>query len=187
MSDGPHRSLPMRPAWRRVAERGDKRAFTPEEISQALAPALEQDCRDDMSPEFLSGIRRVVEEPSLFRDDVAARLEALRPQAGFGIGRAVLDNVGLLSVAEADGFAVVQEALKAALIDRANRGAWQVEEHYLRESSAPRANNVRGRLADGIGCLDLDAITARVLSVDPRRPPGAPLKQKGIDDGVRLP
>lgn len=109
------RSLPMRPAWRRVAERADKRAFTPEEISQALTPAMEQDCRDDMSPEFLSGIRRVVEEPSLFKDDVAARLEALRPQAGAGIGRAVLDNVRLLSAAEADGFAVVQEAVKAAL------------------------------------------------------------------------
>ena len=25
MSDGPHRSLPMRPAWKRVAERGDRR------------------------------------------------------------------------------------------------------------------------------------------------------------------
>jgi len=102
----------MRPAWRRVAERGDKRACSAEEISQALSPALEQDCRDEMSPEFLSGIRRVVEEPSLFKDDVAARLEALRPQAGSGIGRAVLDNVGLLSAADADGFAVVQEAVK---------------------------------------------------------------------------
>ena len=113
----------MRPAWRRVAERGDKRAFTPEEISKALAPALEQDCRDDMSPEFLSGIRRVVGEPSLFKDDVAGRLEALRPQAGSGIGRVVLDNVGLLSAADADGFVVVREAVKAALMDRANRGS----------------------------------------------------------------
>ena len=96
-------------------------------------------------------------------------------------------NLGLLSAADADGFAVVQDALKAALMDRANRGARQVEEHYLRESSAPRANNVRGRLHDGISCLDLEAIAARVLSVNPKRPPDAPLKQKGIDDGVRLP
>lgn len=186
MSDGPHRSLPMRPAWRRVAERGDKRAFSAEEISQALSPALEQDCRDDMSPEFLSGIRRVVEEPSLFKDDVAARLDALRPHAGSGIGRVVLDNVGLLAAAEADGFAVVQEAVKAALMDRANRGARQAEEHYLRESSAPRANNLRGRLEEGIGCTDFDAVAARVLNVDPKRPPSAPLKQKGLDDGVSL-
>ena len=186
MSDGPHRSLPMRPDWRRVAERGDKRAFTPEEISQAIAPALEQDCRDDMSPEFLNDFRRVVEEPSLFKDEVAARLKALRPQAGSGLGRVVLDNVSLLSAADTDGFAVGQKALKAALMDRANRRARQVEEHYLRKSLAPRANNVRGRLDDGIRCTDFDVIATRILSVDPKRPPSTPLKQKGIDDGVSL-
>ena len=186
MSDGPHRSLPMRPAWRRVAERGDNCAFTPEEISRALAPALEQDCRDDMSPNFLSGVRHVVEEPSLFKDDVAARLEALRPQAGSGIGRAVLENVSLLSAEETNGFTVVQEALKAALVDRANRGARQVEEHHLRAASAPRANDVRGRLDEGIACTDFDVIVARVLNVDPKQQPRTPLKQKGLDDGVGL-
>ena len=45
-----------------------------------------------MSLNLLSGVRHVVEEPSLFTDDVAARLEALRPQAGLSIGRAVLEN-----------------------------------------------------------------------------------------------
>ena len=45
-----------------------------------------------MNPNLLSGVRHVVEEPSLFTDDMAARLEALRPQAGSGIGRAVLEN-----------------------------------------------------------------------------------------------
>ena len=176
----------MRPTWRRVAERGDKRAYTAEEISRALAPALEQDCRDDMRPKFLSGIRRVFEEPSLFRDDVAGRLQALRPEAGSGIGRAVLENVALLSASDADSFAVLQQALKAALLDRANHSARQVEEHYLRKSSSPRANNVRARLEAGIGCTDFDAIAARVLRVDAKSAPRAPLKQKGLDDGVSL-
>ena len=85
-----------------------------------------------MNPNLLSGVRHVVEEPSLFTDDVAARLEALRPKADSGIRRAVLENVSLLSAEEANGFTVVQEALKAALVDRANRGARQVEEYYLR-------------------------------------------------------
>src|SRR3989442_9513982 len=111
MSDGPHRSLPMKRRWQYVAERADKRAYTTGEISEVIAPALEQDCRDEMSPEFLGSLRRVVEEPSLFRDDVAARLEALRPQAGSSLGRVVLDNVALLSAAEADGLRLMQEAL----------------------------------------------------------------------------
>jgi hypothetical protein len=187
MSDGPHRSLPMRPAWRRVAERGDRPAYTPREISDALVPALEQDCRSELTSEFLAGVRRVVQEPSLFKDDVAARLESLRPLAGSGIGRAVLENVGPLSVGEADAFGVVKDALAAALLDRANRGARQVEEHFLRKASAPRAGDVRGRLEKAIGGTDLDAIAGRVLRADPKRKLGAPAKQKGLDDGVDLP
>jgi hypothetical protein len=183
MSDGPHRSLPMKRRWRYVAERADKRAYTAAEISEAIGPALEQDCRDEMSPEFLSGIRRVM-EPSLFRDDLPARLEALRPQAGSGLGRVVLDNVALLSPAEADGFILLKEAVKAALDDRVGRGARQVEEHYLREASAPRANNVRARLKEARSCTDFGAIAERVLSAGPW--PAAPPKQKGLDDGVTL-
>ena len=99
MSDGPHRSLPMRPSWRKVGERCDKRAYTAEEISH---PALERDCRDDMPPEFLRGVRRIVEEPSLFPNDAAQRLETLRPQAGAGIARSFLDNVGPLSSSDVD-------------------------------------------------------------------------------------
>src|SRR4051794_14575024 len=113
MSDGPHRSLPMRPAWRRVAERGDKRAYTTAEISQALGSAVEQDCRNDMSPEFLRRVRCLIDEPSLF-DDVAERLAALGANAGSGLGRAVLDNAALLSTSNLGGGALVHEALKAA-------------------------------------------------------------------------
>ena len=50
MSDGPHKSLRMPPAWRRVAERADNGAFECEEISNALIPALERDCRTEMTP-----------------------------------------------------------------------------------------------------------------------------------------
>jgi hypothetical protein len=139
-----------------------------------------------MTPEFLRGVRRVVEEPSLFPNAAAQRLETLRPQAGAGIGRSFLDNVSLISSSDVDGVTLIQEALKAALIDRANRGARQVEEHYLRSASAPRANNVRGRLEEGIACADLNELAARVLSVDPKTAPRAPLKQKGLDDGVSL-
>jgi hypothetical protein len=94
--------------------------------------------------------------------------------------------VSLLSSSDVDGVTLIQEALKAALVDRANRGARQVEEHYLRNASAPRAINVRGRLEEGIACADLNELAARVLSVDPKTAPRGPLKQKGLDDGVSL-
>jgi hypothetical protein len=186
MSDGPHRSLPMRRAWQRVAERSDKRAFTAQEISEALAPALEQDCQAEMPPAFLAGVRKIVTEPSLFAGDVEARLEPLRPVAGSGIGRTLIENVAALSAADAIDVTLVQEALKLALQDHANRGARQVEEHYFREASAPRASNVRGRLEEGISCTDLDALAERILKVDPKQTPRTPLKRTGLDDGVSL-
>lgn len=102
MSDGPHRSLAMRRRWKLVAERADKRSYTVGDITDAVVPALEQDCRAEMSPAFIAGLRRVAEEPSLFPD--AARFESLRPLAGSGIARSVLDNVGPLSAADLKGW-----------------------------------------------------------------------------------
>lgn len=89
MSDGPHRSLPMKPGWKRVAERCDKGAFSAEEIGRAIVPALQRDCQEEMTPEFLARIRDMFQAPEqyLFDDAVRCRLEALRGKAGFGIGR----------------------------------------------------------------------------------------------------
>lgn len=81
MSDGPHRSLPMRPPWKRVAHWADKEAFSVEDVRASVEVATEQDCREIRS-EFLADIRRVAEEPTLFPDDAAGRLAALQPQAG---------------------------------------------------------------------------------------------------------
>jgi hypothetical protein len=187
MSDGPHRSLPMRRRWQVVAERADKRSYTVEEITDALVPALEQDCRTEMSPEFIARLLRVAEEPSLFTDVATARFESLRPLAGSGIARSVLDNVAPLSATDLKGWSLICESVKAAVNDRANKGVRQVEEHYLRKESAPRANNVRGRIESGIAGTDLDALVARVLSADPAGAPRAPAKQTGLDDGVILP
>src|SRR5262245_31701491 len=151
MSDGPHRSLAMRRAWRLVAERADKRSYTVAEITEAIVPALEQDCRTEMSPEFLTGLRRVADEPLLFPDAAAAaRFESLRPLAGSGIARSVLDNVSPLAAADLEGWSLICESVKVAIHDRANKGVRQVEEHYLRKENAPRANNVRGRIESGV-------------------------------------
>ncbi len=48
MSDGPHRSLRKRLAWRKVAEVSDNRAFTREEIAEKVARALADDWRTDV-------------------------------------------------------------------------------------------------------------------------------------------
>jgi hypothetical protein len=188
MSDGPHKSLPMRPAWRRVAERGDNHSYTLEEISAAMSPALERDCRAEITPEFIRNVRAAVEERDtwLFKDDTT-QIDVLRTCAGSGMDRAVLDNLCVPSATDARGIDVLLDAVSAAVRDHAARCARQVEEHCLRRSNAPRAANVRARLEGGIAGTDVEAIASRVLNLDPRRPQRASLKKTGIDDGVKLP
>lgn len=186
MSDGPHRSLPMRPAWRRVAHWADRQAFAPEEVSEALALAIEQDCRQELRPEFLAGLRRVVEEPSLFRDDTNARLAAFYPNAGAGIERSLMDRLCLLTESEAAGFATLQGAVAMAAQDCANRRARQIEEHFLRRTSSSRARDMRGRLQAAADVTSFISVAARVLGVDPHHRPAAPTRQTGLDDGVTL-
>lgn len=188
MSDGPHRSLPMPPGWRRVAERSANVAFSSEEISKALIPALEQTCRDEMSPELIGGVCVLIEaqESSLFKEDVRPKLEALREVAGCGIGRTFLDNVIQLSPqgsAELNDFA---SAMTAALKDRAARGARQIEEHYCRKTTTPRAQNTRARIEQSIAGSPIKELARQILKLDARDSVRPTLRQQGLDDGVRL-
>jgi len=180
MSDGPHRSLPMPPGWKRVAERSANAAFSSDEISRAIIPALEQDCRAEMSSGFIDGVR------TLFKDDVRPQLESLRGVAGCGIGRAFLDNVIQLSPSGAAEFNALAGAMTAALIDHAARGARQVEEHYCRESTASRAHNTRARIEKSIAESPIDSLARQILKLEVSGPARFALRQQGLDDGVRL-
>jgi hypothetical protein len=185
MSDGPHRSLDMRSGWKRVAERGDKRAYTAEEISRAIIPALEQDCRTELQPGFIDRVYKAFRdhESALFKDGLGQQLEGLRDMAGSGIGRSLLEHSLLIAERGGTGRSGMQEALKGALHERAAKGARQVEEHFCRESNSPRAQNVRERIEEGIRGADIGGLTRQILDADSpsmRRP----LRQEGLDDGV---
>jgi hypothetical protein len=187
MSDGPHRSLPMRKGWKRVAESADNDAFGTDEIRDAILPALEEDCRGEISPEFFGSLRRVCadQETLLFKTDVAPSLEALKNAAGAGLARAVL-NYALQQAARGNAATDIPlKALKGALMDRAARANRQVEEHYCRESTTPRANKVRERIEQAIGSADIEGVARRILDPESKSETQAP-RRKGLDDGVKL-
>jgi hypothetical protein len=57
MSDGPHRSLRMRTAWKKLAERADMPNRPPAEVEEAVCPALAADWRNEISDRLLPELR----------------------------------------------------------------------------------------------------------------------------------
>lgn len=188
MSDGPHRSLPMRKGWKRVAESADNEAFSAAEVREAIVPALGEDCAREISREFIQGLRRVCAdlEGSLFESEKARSLETLRNAAGTGLARVVLDYAVREAANGRSAQDIPEKALREALVDRAGRGMRQVEEHYCRESTTPRANRVRERIEQAIRGADIDGLARRILQPDSGGSGAQAPKRDGLDDGVDL-
>jgi hypothetical protein len=188
MSDGPHRSLPMRRGWKRVAEWADNQAFESEQVCHAIIPALEEDWRGEVGEEFIGGLRRacVDQESLLFKRDALPALEALRDIAGSGIGRVALDYAIRAAATGSTGLDIAESAMKDALKDRAARCLRQVEEHYCRESSMTRGNTVRGRIERAINSADIGGAARRLFSPETKNAAAQSLKREGLDDGVKL-
>jgi hypothetical protein len=188
MSDGPHRSLPMRRPWKTVAECSDNPAFEVEEIRELVISALEHDCRREMRRAFIDDFRRVCSEQDgqLFKNDVRPSLEALRRTAGTGMERLVLDHALQVASNGSPRENVAEKAMTQALRDRGTRGTRHVEEHYLLKSTERRAHNVRDRMESALNHADMNSVAHRVLQGKDSKATPKPSKRLGLDDGVKL-
>lgn len=186
MSDGPHRSLPMRPGWRRVAEFADNQTYPVEDVCDAVVEAVGKYWRKDIPPKLVALIRDAC-EPTLFPEHTVSSLESLRSAVlGSAIGDALLDNL-CYSVSEGKfGEVALEEATLNTLRDHPARCKRQIGEHYLRKSSAERTRNVEQRVEEAIQIGALKSLIPHLLNT------GSKLirrvkKHDGVEDGVRLP
>jgi hypothetical protein len=177
----------MTRSWKRVAERSDKRSYSREEVSDSFVGALEKDCRREINLGFLDAAWRIFSdpEPSLFVTKISEQLETLRRQAGSGIGRSVLDQAILGAERGKTGREGFIEAVKNALGDRAVKAIRQIQEHFCRESSNPRADRVLTRMEEGISGAALDGLARRILKAE-QTTEKQPILKQGLDDGVKL-
>ncbi len=188
MSDGPHRSLPMRRPWKSVAECADNAAFEVDEIRECILPALENDCRREVRREFLDTLCGLCacQEEMLFKNDMRPVLEELRRTANIGLERQVLDHAIYAAANGSSGHGVAEKALGQALKDRGASGIKQVEEHYLRKSNVKRAHNVRNRMEQAVSGADIDRVARTVLNGKQKDTAPKPSKRQGVDDGVKI-
>lgn len=172
MSDGPYRSLPMSPKWKRAAKRAFLPSFSVPEISEALQQAAERDCRAELSEGLVRQVTALVIGPE---EPASSTME-------HGLVKNAIDALhdGL------SGQAALQQAAEASVSDRLLSGSRQIEEHMHRESSDSRARDTRARLNEAYNGVDLSGV-ARILLRAPDAPPRIKsVVYSGLDDGAPL-
>lgn len=183
MSDGPHRSLPLKKHWKKVAEWAAKPAYSLVEVAGAFSCALEA----DFDKGLLLKVQATFGRGYLFPEDCDAELEALhREYRGAEAASVLIDcakeanNSGLI------GDAACKVAVENALGTYGRGVCRQIEEHYRRKTACgsvhirDRLNAIRGHCSPGLLASELLANkTSRNIGY------WVP-KRAGIDQGPSL-
>ncbi len=186
MSDGPHRSLPMRRHWKDLAQRAATAAFTAEQVAEAFPVAL----KNEFSEAPLAEIRKILGDRvqnSLFKENRAAQLEAVRRECpGSAAGNTLIDCALEANANGLTGEAATRTALENAVDAIARAGCHQIEEHYRRKEPQSTAN-VRNRLDAARTQCARSEIASELMSDDGGgSSKGRLRKRTGIDEGPPL-
>jgi hypothetical protein len=184
MSDGPHKSLPMRRHWKDLAERSAKAAFSPDQVAEALPHALKKEILS--AP--IKDIRDIMGGDTLFPELRIERLDALRQAHRSAAATHVIDCAIAAAASGLTGEAGTHAALQNALQDTTRNGVRGIEEHYQREANSRSAGYVRTRLEAASQQLDCGALAREILaSGTPPSPRSVTLPhQSGVDEGPPL-
>lgn len=189
MSDGPHRSLPLRRAWKKVCEIADGRAHALEEVVEKIPAALAADAKGEIGEGLLKALRRILtsDQPQLI-DDAPQQVAALRSQAASVMEIDLVEAVGDALRDGKCGAEAFQRGAEAVFEGRGEAVARSVVEHYLRRSPQERAAHVEQRVNAALKQASdrvRDVATGLVSGVMKR----ALLKgvdRSGLDDGPVL-
>jgi hypothetical protein len=189
MSDGPYKSLPMKPRWRRVAKCVYQEAYSQDEIVECVTRASHADWRAEVRPSLLASVRAIVSgegQQALFSDQIRGDLQVLQRSCASPMEASLVRN--LVDAVQGGRFGndAVQFAAEETLSDRLLCNYRQVEEHVRRDDSIANANFVRARFEAAHDRVDLALLAGAVLKT------GAPLVRRaratftGLDAGVPL-
>lgn len=190
MSDGPHKSLPMRGAWRKLAQRASNPAFETAEIAEAIPGALREDWKAEACGELVRELGEVLvdnRQGSLFGSSAAEKLDALKKisGSGFPLRRLLLECVTQEVEKGVLDSTAISNGVERTLGDRLARRTLQVEEHF-RRSTDEGATLVRQNIQQAAQMTSFGALAKELLKVAPGGN-AASSKKDGLDDGVALP
>lgn len=189
MSDGPHRSLPLRRAWKKICEIADGGAHGLEEVVERIAPALAADLRGEVTEALLRRLRRILvpDQPALI-DDTREQVAALRSKTASTMEADLVDSVGDALRDGKAGLNALHAGAEATLEDRGHAAIHSVVEHYLRRVPEARAAQVGQRLSEALkqARQGLSTLATGLASGTLRTAIPATADRSGLDDGPRL-
>lgn len=180
MSDGPHRSLPMRPHWKRCAERAANVAFSMPEFGESLTISLWK----DLSAPLAQIQAALVDggQSKLFINGQA--LDSIRPP-GSASAQALpmLDSARSAVERGLSGREALRFAAEAAIFGHTRSVLRSMEEHYLRCDQRAACNRLTKRFQSALAPDAVRNLATRLLE---GKPPMMRLALRSIDDGPRL-
>jgi|GraSoi_2013_20cm_1033751.scaffolds.fasta_scaffold09417_2 hypothetical protein len=188
MSDGPHRSLPMRRHWKDTAERAARPVHSSAEVCNALTHALKRDILE--AP--IEKMRDILNsrKPDLFHIHQLEQLEQLRSTCrGSAAANLSIDCAIEAVQGGLKGQAAVESTLRNALEETMRSAFRGMNDHYQREATPKETHNLRARLDAARHKLDCGAVANELLS--PTKPPSPRslklLRHTGLDEGPERP
>jgi hypothetical protein len=182
MSDGPHRSLPMRRHWRRCLELAQNPAHSPAELREVFSYALSK----EISAGQVAKVREILNGDLLFPEMRVQRLEALRAEHPGSAGTNSLIDCTIAVIADgAVGDAGTSLAVEAAYEDCARAHIRGMDEHTERVANDQVRGTVRARLDEVFSQTDRASLVREAMS-PPGTPRRAPARQTGLDAGPPL-
>ena len=189
MSDGPYKSLPMKPRWRHAAKCAYKEAFSHGEIVESVTRASHADWRAEVRQALVTSLTAVVAplgQQALFADQVLSDLAALRRGCASPLEASFVRSAIDAVAAGRSGGNAVQFAAEEALSDRLLCNYRQVEEHVRRDDSVRNAEFVRNRFEVAHRQIDLSGLARAALRMGESLTRHTRARFTDLDAGVPL-
>ena len=186
MSDGPWKSLPMRPHWKKVAKQAEREAFSREELSGTLQAALWKEAAE-LPLRAVWCLVAPNPQGVLFRPDMDAEIEALRcDHPGSKVVQTFLTCVLDEEANGSSGREMLESAVGDTLAECARDAARTIREHYHRDNGSSEVPVPR-RLESALRLCDLRALASQTLAAsDSSASSPSPAKRSGVDEGPLL-
>ncbi|GEM_PF-1402589 len=190
MSDGPHKSLPLRHGYQRVAAWAYKPAFSINQVCEAAEVALSRDVAIEVVP-TIKPLLAIVDGQDLLSlaSSMHEQLDRLRVDPAVDTLAANAVEGAQMALREGyAGLAAVEKGLASALAERLAAGGRAMEEHYLVKAGPGACQQMRRRMNETITQMTnkgtFDRMAKSILGDRSVSVARTPTIHDGVDQGV---